>query len=107
MPVTHSEKRSSGSSRLRPRLWSVLGWVATRRHGASRSVVVLKGARTVVAGPKGEVSVDPHEVPALATGGTGDVLSGVIGAFLAQGLEPFPAAVTAVSLHPPARRRTQ
>ena len=74
---------------------------------AWHSVVVLKGARTVVAGPEGEVSTDPHEVPALATGGTGDVLSGVIGALLAQGLEPFPAAVTAVYIHAAAGRRIE
>src|SRR5438067_7097714 len=42
------------------------------------AVVVLKGSRTVVAAPGGRVSVDPHEVPALASGGTGDVLAGLI-----------------------------
>ncbi len=51
-------------------------------------VVVLKGARTVVAEPDGTVSVAPFENPALATGGTGDVLAGIIGALLAQGLRP-------------------
>jgi NAD(P)H-hydrate epimerase len=62
-------------------------------------VVVLKGARTVVAGPDGEVAVAPFENPALASGGTGDVLSGTIGALLAQGLTPFAAARLGVYLH--------
>ena len=44
-----------------------------------RSVVVLKGARTVIAAPDGSAAIAPFENPALATGGTGDVLSGAIG----------------------------
>jgi hydroxyethylthiazole kinase-like uncharacterized protein yjeF len=62
-------------------------------------VVVLKGAGTVVADPEGKVSVNPHRNPALASAGTGDVLAGMIGGLLAQGLEPFAAAVTGVFLH--------
>ena len=62
-------------------------------------VVVLKGARTVVAAPDGACAVAPFENPALATGGTGDVLAGTIGALLAQGLEPFGAARLGVYLH--------
>jgi ADP-dependent NAD(P)H-hydrate dehydratase / NAD(P)H-hydrate epimerase len=62
-------------------------------------VVVLKGAATVVAGPDGSTALAPFENPALATGGTGDVLSGAIGALLAQGLEPFAAARLGVYLH--------
>jgi hydroxyethylthiazole kinase-like uncharacterized protein yjeF len=68
-------------------------------------VVVLKGAKTVVAAPDGRVSVDPHQVPALASGGTGDVLSGIIGGLLAQKLDPFTAAVTGVYVHGEAGRR--
>jgi hydroxyethylthiazole kinase-like uncharacterized protein yjeF len=68
-------------------------------------VVVLKGAKTVVAAPDGRLSVDPHEVPALASGGTGDVLSGIIGGLLAQKLDPFAAAVTGVYVHAEAGRR--
>jgi ADP-dependent NAD(P)H-hydrate dehydratase / NAD(P)H-hydrate epimerase len=64
-----------------------------------RQVVVLKGARTVIAAPDGSVAVAPFENPALATGGTGDVLAGVIGALLAQGLTPFDAARLGVYLH--------
>jgi ADP-dependent NAD(P)H-hydrate dehydratase / NAD(P)H-hydrate epimerase len=62
-------------------------------------VVVLKGAKTVVAAPDGSVAVAPFENPALASGGTGDVLSGAIGSLLAQGLEPFAAARLGVYLH--------
>jgi hydroxyethylthiazole kinase-like uncharacterized protein yjeF len=62
-------------------------------------VVVLKGARTVIAAADGSVAVAPFENPALASGGTGDVLSGTIGSLLAQGLEPFAAARLGVYLH--------
>ena len=64
-----------------------------------RSVVVLKGARTIVAAPDGAAAIAPFENPALATGGTGDVLAGAIGSLLAQGLEPFAAARLGVYLH--------
>lgn len=67
-----------------------------QEHGV---VVVLKGSQTVVAAPDGRVHIDSHRVVALATGGTGDVLAGVIGAMLAQGLNGFDAAVTGVTLH--------
>jgi ADP-dependent NAD(P)H-hydrate dehydratase / NAD(P)H-hydrate epimerase len=67
--------------------------------GTWRQVVVLKGARTVIAAPDGQVAVAPFENPALATGGTGDVLAGAIGALLAQGLAPFDAARVGVYLH--------
>lgn len=63
------------------------------------SVVVLKGARTVIAAPDGTAAIAPFENPALATGGTGDVLAGTIGALLAQGLDPFAAARLGVYLH--------
>ena len=62
-------------------------------------VVVLKGARTVVASPEGDVIVAPFENPALASGGTGDVLAGTIGSLLAQGLSPYSAARLGVYLH--------
>src|SRR6266550_5695611 len=75
---------------------------AAKEWGA---VVVLKGAHTVVAHPDGRASVDPHEVPALATGGTGDVLSGLIGGLIAQGSEAYAAAVTGVYVHAAAGRR--
>jgi hydroxyethylthiazole kinase-like uncharacterized protein yjeF len=66
---------------------------------AWNQVMILKGARTVIAAPDGRVSVAPFENPALASGGTGDVLAGTVGALLAQGLEPFDAARLGVHLH--------
>jgi NAD(P)H-hydrate epimerase len=66
---------------------------------ALRAVVVLKGARTVVAEPGGEIRVNPTGNPGMATGGTGDVLSGMVGAFLAQGLAPVDAASVGVLAH--------
>ena len=86
--------------------------IAADRTAAARkaakewgAVVVLKGAHTVVAHPDGRISEDPHEVPALATGGTGDVLAGIIGGLIAQGSDPFSAAVTGVYIHAAAGRR--
>jgi hydroxyethylthiazole kinase-like uncharacterized protein yjeF len=75
--------------------------VAAARDAAAawRSVVVLKGARTVIAEPDGTVAIAPFENPALASGGTGDVLAGTIGSLLAQGLVPFAAARLGVYLH--------
>lgn len=74
--------------------------LAAARSAAERwgQVVVLKGARTVIAEPGG-AAVAPFENPALATGGTGDVLAGTIGAILAQGLVPWDAARLGVYLH--------
>ncbi len=62
-------------------------------------MVVLKGAGTVIAAPDGRVRVAPFEVPALGTGGSGDVLAGVIASLLGQGLAPFEAAALGVYLH--------
>ena len=72
-----------------------------------RSVVVLKGAGTVVAGPDGAVSVDPHATSVLATGGSGDVLTGLIAALLAQGLPAHDAARAGVFIHGEAGRALQ
>jgi NAD(P)H-hydrate epimerase len=66
---------------------------------AWRQVVVLKGAKTVIAAPDGRVAVAPFENPALASGGTGDVLAGVIGSLLAQHVAPYDAARLGVYLH--------
>jgi hydroxyethylthiazole kinase-like uncharacterized protein yjeF len=64
-----------------------------------KQVVVLKGARTVIAEPDGTSAAVAFENPALATGGTGDVLAGVIGGLLAQGMATGPAARLGVYLH--------
>ena len=66
------------------------------QHGV---VVTLKGAETVVAAHGHPTHVDTHQVVALATGGTGDVLAGLIGSMLAQGLSPRDAAVAGVTIH--------
>jgi NAD(P)H-hydrate epimerase len=71
------------------------------REAAARSqaIVVLKGDDTIVAAPDGRAAVSRGGVPALATAGTGDVLSGVIAALLAKGLDPFAAACAGVLAH--------
>jgi NAD(P)H-hydrate epimerase len=65
----------------------------------SDSVVVLKGAHTVVANPAGDLSVNSTGNPGMASGGMGDVLTGIIGAFLGQGIPAFDAARLGVWLH--------
>ena len=62
-------------------------------------VVVLKGPTTVIAAPDGKAVLHVGANPALATAGTGDVLAGLLGGLLAQGLAPFAAAQLAVGLH--------
>lgn len=62
-------------------------------------VVVLKGAETFVAGPNGQLVRNDVYAPWLATAGSGDVLAGMIGGLLAQGMKPFDAAAAAVYLH--------
>ena len=64
----------------------------------TRSVVLLKGPRTLVASPGGEVRVNPTGSMALSTGGTGDVLTGAVAALLARGLGPADAATVAAYL---------
>lgn len=66
---------------------------------ASKAIVVLKGPRTVIAAPDGTVYINPAVEPALGTAGSGDVLTGVVGALAAQGLEPLAAAIAGVFLH--------
>jgi NAD(P)H-hydrate epimerase len=65
----------------------------------SRAVVVLKGARTVISTPEGDVWVNPTGGPGLASGGSGDVLSGLLGALLAQQREPVDSALAGTYLH--------
>jgi NAD(P)H-hydrate epimerase len=64
----------------------------------SRGVVVLKGDDTIVTDGD-RTAISPGGVPALATAGTGDVLSGVIGAYIAKGMDPFTAACAGVYAH--------
>ena len=73
--------------------------VAKQIAGGYNVTAVLKGRFTVIANPQGEVRINPTGNRGLATGGTGDVLSGMIGGLLAQRLSPFDAATTGVYLH--------
>jgi NAD(P)H-hydrate epimerase len=67
-----------------------------REHGV---VVLLKGARTVVACPDGRLRINASGHPGMASGGMGDVLTGLIGGLLAQGMEPGAAATLGAYLH--------
>lgn len=67
-----------------------------QRWGAT---VVLKGARTVIATPDGQVYINITGNSLLATGGTGDVLAGLISGFVGQGMTPEDAAIAAVYIH--------
>jgi hydroxyethylthiazole kinase-like uncharacterized protein yjeF len=72
---------------------------ARRAASEAGAVIVLKGDDTIVAEPSGRVGISRGGAPALATAGTGDVLSGVIGAYLAKRMEPFAAACAGVFVH--------
>ncbi|HEY6077125.1 MAG TPA: NAD(P)H-hydrate dehydratase [Gaiella sp.] len=81
-------------------------WVSAHRLDAAArcadrfgAVVVLKGADTIVRAPDGRTVVCDVGPPSLATAGTGDVLTGVLGAFLAKGLDATDAAVAAAVAH--------
>jgi NAD(P)H-hydrate epimerase len=76
------------------------------RDAAARAqaIVLLKGDDTIVATPDGRAAVNRGGAPALATAGTGDVLSGVIGAYLSKGVEPFTAACAGAFVHARAGR---
>jgi NAD(P)H-hydrate epimerase len=87
------------------------GWVGAHRLEAARvaaetfaAVVLLKGADTLVAAPNGSVVVCDTGPPSLATAGTGDVLTGVVAAFLSKGLDAATAAAAAAIAHGEAAR---
>jgi NAD(P)H-hydrate epimerase len=73
--------------------------MARRKAQEWGAVVVLKGARTVVADPDGPAAIIPTGNPGMATGGTGDVLAGLLGALLAGGMRPREAARAAAWIH--------
>ncbi len=75
-----------------------LGW-ARRAAVLTGAIVVLKGHLTLIADPAGDTFVNPTGNPGMASGGSGDVLTGVLAALLAQGYEPLAAAELGVYLH--------
>ncbi|UWV47216.1 NAD(P)H-hydrate dehydratase [Acetivibrio thermocellus] len=83
-----------------------IGEIQKRRVGTAREfsekwgvTTVLKGAKTVVASYDGRVFINPTGNSGMSTGGTGDVLTGIIASFIGQGLDPVDAAVAGVYLH--------
>lgn len=72
---------------------------ALRLAAWMNAVVLLKGDRTIIGTPAGRAYVNPTGTPVLATGGTGDVLAGLLGSLLAAGLAPERAAAAAAYLH--------
>lgn len=81
-------------------------WVQRHRFEAvkeiallTQAVVVLKGAYSLICSPEGEIALNPTGNSAMGAGGMGDVLAGMIGAFLAQGYDGFSAARIAVFCH--------
>jgi NAD(P)H-hydrate epimerase len=77
---------------------------ARRAAEQAGAIVVLKGDDTLVVEPGGRVAISRGNSPALATAGTGDVLTGTLAALLAQGMEAFAAAAAGVQLHAQAGR---
>ena len=73
--------------------------IARRFAREWKTIVVLKGAFTVIAAPDGRCAIEPFATAALARAGTGDVLAGTIGGLIAQGVESWQAAVLGAYLH--------
>lgn len=75
-------------------------WTLAREKAAEwQTIILLKGAHTLIAHPDGRMAVLPFKNHALATAGTGDVLAGLIAGLLAQGIKPYEAAIIGGYLH--------
>lgn len=106
-------KKCKGSVILTPHPGEMARLVGTTTHkvqedriGAARAfatthgcIVVLKGYRTVIANPDERIYINPTGNPGMASGGMGDILTGMIGGLIAQGLPPLDAALWGVYLH--------
>lgn len=73
--------------------------IVTQKAKEWNCIILLKGAHTLIAAPDERIGVLPFKTSALSTAGTGDILAGLIGGFLAQGVKPFDAALIGGYIH--------